>query len=484
MAKFSALIALCTAIACAQVAAAAPQPMGADDARVLLNRAGFGASEQEIQTFAALPRAQAVERLLSDTRTEAQTPPPAWSENFVRPHLKEMSIEERKAFQREQIEKGLELRGWWYREMLSTPSPLTEKMTLFWHNHFTSSQQKVKSPVLMYRQNALLRRYALGNFGELLHAVAKDPAMIVYLDNVSNRKGKPNENFAREVMELFTLGEGHYSEQDVKESARAYTGWGIDRDSGNFRFYRFAHDDGVKTLLGKSGRFDGDDVLDILLQQPQTAEFIAAKLWREFISPTPQEKAVYRIAAVFRDSGYDIKVAVRAVLMSDALYARENRGALVKSPVEFLVGTVHTFNIPVSDARPLALGGRQLGQDLFGPPNVKGWPGGEYWINSQTLLARKQILERLFRAEEMPGTQNMAARMNDGNGRAAMMRSLMAMHFERAPWLKSFPATDPLRRAAIERAVLPIAPVQASNAPSDSLKFVRDLALDPTFQLK
>lgn len=471
-------------LSCANLAGAAP-PMGMDEARVLLGRTGFGATAVELRSVAALPRAQAVERLLSEVRTQAQTPPPEWTDRFVRPPRKQMSEAERKAFQREQIEKGVALRAWWYREMLTTPSPLTERMTLFWHNHFTSSQQKVKSPVLLYRQNVLLRRHALGNFSELLRAIAKDPAMLVYLDNVSNRKRQPNENFAREVMELFTLGEGHYSENDIREAARAFTGWSIDRDTGAFRVYRMAHDDGVKSVLGRSGRFDGDDVLDILLAQRRTAEFITAKLWREFISPTPQDKEIQRIAAVFRDSGYDIKAALRAVLTHDALYAPDNRGTLVKSPVEFLVGTIRTFAIPVAEPWPLVLAGRQLGQDIFGPPNVKGWPGGDYWINSQTLLARKQIVERLFRADEMPvvGTASMRP-ADDGDRRRRAMQALMEMRFDHARWLRAFPDDETRRRAEIERLVLPVAPLTASTASSDQLAFVRDLVLDPTYQLK
>lgn len=466
--------------------AATPEPpMGADEARVLLGRAAFGATEAELRSFAVLPRTQAVEWLLSDARTQAQTPPPEWTDRFVRPPRKQMSEAERKAFQREQIEKGVALRAWWYREMLTTPSPLAEKMTLFWHNHFTSSQQKVKSPVLLYRQNVLLRRHALGNFSELLRAIAKDPAMLVYLDNVSNRKRQPNENFAREVMELFTLGEGNYSENDIREAARAFTGWSIDRDTGAFRVYRMAHDDGVKTVLGKSGRFDGDDVIDILLAQRRTAEFVAAKLWREFISPTPQEKEIQRIAAVFRDSGYDIKVALRAVLTHDALYAPDNRGTLVKSPVEFLVGTMRTFAIRAVEPWPLVLAGRQLGQDIFGPPNVKGWPGGEYWINSQTLLARKQIVERLFRAEEMPVAGAVSMRpTDDGERRRRAMQALMAMRFDHARWLRAFSDDEARRRDEIERLVLPVAPLTASTVPSDQLAFVRNLVLDPSYQLK
>ncbi|MGH8621444.1 MAG: DUF1800 domain-containing protein, partial [Burkholderiales bacterium] len=246
--------------------------LGFDDARHLLNRTSFAAGPAEIEAFAGLTRERAVDRLLSGTGKPAVTAPPAWTgepfESLRR--FRGMSAEERKLAQREMFRKAFELRSWWLTEMLATPSPLTEKMTLFWHNHFVSSQQKVRSPQLMYRQNVLLRRHALGNFGALLHAVARDPAMVIYLDSASNRKGQPNENFAREVMELFTLGEGHYTERDVKEAARAFTGWGVDPERGEFVFRPRAHDDGVKTVLGRTGNLDGDAVLGILLAQPQT----------------------------------------------------------------------------------------------------------------------------------------------------------------------------------------------------------------------
>src|SRR5262245_36755134 len=250
-------------------------PIGFDQARHLLNRTGFAASIDEIQAFAALDREQAADRLLAAGRERAATPPPPWvQEAFLSPRrFRGMTPEERKLAQRDLFQKVVELQSWWLAEMLLTDSPLTERMTLFWHNHFVSSQQKVRSPQLMYRQNALLRAHALGNFGEMLHAVARDPAMVIYLDSASNRKGQPNENFAREVMELFTLGEGNYGEGDIKEVARAFTGWSIDLETGEFLFRPAAHDDDGKTVLGRSGNFDGDAVLEILLGQPQTAEF-------------------------------------------------------------------------------------------------------------------------------------------------------------------------------------------------------------------
>src|SRR5476649_2529554 len=355
-----------------------------------------------------------------------------------------MGEEQRKLAQREQFEKSAELRGWWMTEMLTTPSPLTEKMVLFWHNHFVSSLQKVRSPVLMYRQQLLLRKHALGYFGDMLHDVSKDPAMVVYLDNASNRKGQPNENFAREVMELFTLGEGNYSEQDIKEAARAFTGWSIAPDSGEFMSRALSHDDGVKTVLGRSGNFDGDAVLEILLAQPQTAEFIVAKLWREFVSPTPDAAEVKRIARMFRDNRYNIKVALRALLTSDAFYAPQNRAVLIKSPVELVVGTLRQFRFETGEVTPFLLASRQLGQDLFAPPNVKGWPGGDAWINSASLLQRKQLLERLFRAQEMRQPLMAMSRAAGDNlkgigklddGKERLVRAMMDIHFDGDKWL-------------------------------------------------
>src|SRR5258706_9423752 len=274
--------------------AAQAAPIGYEGARHFLNRTGFGATDAEVRKFAALERNQAVDRVLATARREPSVQPPAFVDATFEPfyRIKQMSAEERKAGDRRLFEQGFELRAWWLREMIATPSPLSERMTLFWHGHFATSQQKVRANQLMYRQNALLRREALGNFATLLHAVAKDPAMLVYLDNAGSRMQAPNENFAREVMELFTLGEGRYTEQDVKEAARAFTGWSLDRETGQYLFRPGVHDTDSKTVLGRSGDLDGDAVLEILLAQPSTADFVAAKLWREFVSPNPDPREV------------------------------------------------------------------------------------------------------------------------------------------------------------------------------------------------
>jgi uncharacterized protein (DUF1800 family) len=501
-------------------AASSSNALSYDDARHLLNRTGFGATEGEIQHSVGLTRERAARNLLDGARTTPVNPPPAWTADtgaLRYPRRGESASEaERKVFQQEQVREGLELRGWWVGEMLSTPSPLTERMTLFWHNHFVSSQQKVKLAELMYRQNATLRANALGNFADLLHAIARDPAMVIYLDNAQNRKGSPNENFAREVMELFTLGEGHYSEQDVKEAARAFTGWSLDRETGQFVFRRFIHDDGVKTVLGRTGNFDGDQVLDILLQEPATAEFITRKLWREFVSPDPDETAIRRIAQRFRDSRYDIKVALHDLFTSDAFYASENRGVLVKSPIELVVGTLRQFDMKPGEVTPFAVAAAGMGQNLFAPPNVKGWPGQETWINASTLLARKQFLERLFRGDEA------SARMQaGGNGQGAvtadsgmtgalprqaiqpqgaldpdkarqirfmraMERGVSGVQFESGVWFAQFDASrgTSSRNGAATHFLLATAPQSAPDPGSEPLALVRALVLDAAYQLK
>lgn len=474
-------------------AALAAGPMGFDEARHLLNRTSFAANIDDINAFAKLSREQAAERLLAWTGNKVATPAPDWVNEFMSlRRVRGMREEERKALQREQFQKSFELRSWWLTEMLTTPSPLTEKMVLFWHNHFVSSLQKVKSPALMYRQHMLLRKHAFGYFGDFLHDIARDPAMVVYLDSASNRKGQPNENFAREVMELFTLGEGNYAEQDIKEVARAFTGWSIDPESGGFVFRRPAHDDDVKTVLGRSGNFDGDDVLDILLAQPQTAEYIVAKLWREFVSPTPDPGEINRIARMFRDNRYNIKVALRALLVSDAFYAPQNRAVLIKSPVELIVGTLRQFRFETGETTPFVFVLHQLGQDLFAPPNVKGWPGGEAWINSATLLQRKQLLERLFRAQEMrqqpalmsmnreDGERPKGAGKLGADGRERFMRAMTGIHFDGDKWLSQFKAGDPL----LTRVVLPTDPVNGQLASLQGNELLRQLVLDPVYQLK
>jgi len=456
-------------------------PMGELEARTLLTRTSFSASAAQVQEFSQLSRAQAVDRLLSSAQTQAQSTPPELSSEdrrLIPGGMRQFSEEEKKVIVRQGREQGVALRAWWIKEMLTTTSPFTEKMTLFWHNHFTSSLQKVKSPQLMYRQNLLLHRNALGNFGEMLHAIAHDPAMILYLDNVSNRKGKPNENFAREVMELFTLGEGHYTEQDIRDAARAFTGWGIDHETGDFRFHRMVHDDGSKSVLGETGNLSGDDVLDILLARPETAEFVTRKLWREFISPEPDEAEVRRLAQVFRANHYELKPLMFALLTSDAFYAPQYRATLTKSPVDLMVGTLRQFNLAPADTRTLAFAAQQMGQDLFNPPNVKGWSGGEAWINSSTLLLRKQALEKILRGID--------SGRNDGNDipMPSSSNSMGEMRLDPQHWMAQFSDDVSQRNLQATHLLLatdPVADIPSDTAPSTLL---RGVLLDPVYQLK
>jgi uncharacterized protein (DUF1800 family) len=505
-----AIIAVILSMAAPAADAAIAGALGYDDARHLLNRTGFGATQAEIEHYVGMSREEAAKALLGTARTTTLTPPPAAMFATGPLHYPRRgagaSDEELKMFRQQQVREGLELRGWWIGEMLSTPSPLTERMTLFWHNHFVSSQQKVKLAELMYRQNVTLRAQALGNFGAMLHAVARDPAMIVYLDSAQNRKGAANENFARELMELFTLGEGNYGESDVKEAARAFTGWSLDRERGEFVFRRAVHDYGSKTVLDRTGNFDGDDVIDILLAQPSTAEFVSRKLWREFVSPDPDAAEVKRIAARFRDSGYDIKTALYAVLISDAFYARENRGTLFKSPVDLVVGTLRQFGMHPGDTIPFAVAAAGMGQNLFSPPNVRGWPGQEAWINTSSLLARKQFLDRLMRAEggaaglpqSMPGDTMTASDRTPSPGAAdeteqarrvrlmrAVDRGVRSVQFDSVAWFAQWkaPADAQARNADAVRLLFAVVP-QTPPQGTEPLAMLRELVLDAAYELK
>jgi len=285
------------------------------------------------------------------------------------------------------------LQGLWLYRMLLTARPLRERMTLFWHNHFATSLTKVENPVLMQRQNALLREHALGDFKAMLTAIGKDPAMLVWLDSTANRKARPNENYAREVMELFTLGRGRYTEKDIQEAARAFTGVFVIRD--RYSELPAQHDDGVKTILGKTGRFKGDDLPALLVGQSACAEFLCGKLYRQFVSevdaPTPALLAP--LTKVFRESGYDIAATVGMILRSNLFFDSATRRTRVKSPVELAVGSIRALEIvkPTVSSEALAEACGRMGQTLYAPPSVAGWEGGPSWINTTAMLNRTNL---------------------------------------------------------------------------------------------
>jgi uncharacterized protein (DUF1800 family) len=403
--------------------------MSLQEARHLLLRTGFGAPASEVSRFMELTWEEGVAEILNGVRTEPYLDLPEWMDEQVPDmhELRNLSQEEREKkameIRRTQRQRGQELKSWWYAEMIATDSPLTERMTLFWHNHFTSSLQKVNIPQIIYAQNALFRRNALGNFRLLTHYVAKDPAMILYLDNQTNRRGKPNENFARELLELFTMGEGHYTEDDIRQAARAFTGWHTDRREASFRFRKRQHDYSTKNFLGERGTFNGGDIIDIIMGQDQTALFIVEKLWREFVSDTPDEKEVRALAVILRRSKYEIKPLLTAILTSPHFRSKKNMGTLVKSPAEFMVGTIRTFSVGLDPKflKVLVHTGHSLNQDLLDPPNVKGWPGGTVWINSNTLLVRRQFIERVLRTGS-PSAGGNSTRHADPKLNAAVER--------------------------------------------------------------
>jgi uncharacterized protein (DUF1800 family) len=496
----------------------ADQAMGFDEARHLLSRTSFGPVPQDVQTLSSLDYGAAVDRLLANPRRTALTPAPGW----VNEGLKNVREEQREAVEKLQAakaekkpatgivrpieEQGRELRNWWVEEMLVTDQPFVERMTLFWHNHFTSSLQKVRFAPALYFQNALFRREALGNFAALLKAVARDPAMLIYLDGVRSVARQPNENFGRELLELFTLGEGHYTEADIKAAARAFTGWSIDPNTGAFADHVQQHDGGEKTFLGQTGRFGGDDIIAILLRNPHTAETIVRKLWLEFVSLKPDPEEVKRLAAVFRTGGYEIKPLMRAMLMSPAFRDPANRGGLIKSPVDLIVGSVRVLGLPVPEKTGLVRMMQGLGQVPFDPPNVKGWAGGESWISTYTLLLRQQFLRRMVEAttvSSMEGGAMMGAgrpnrradRKQPAPGDNTMMQQPPQQAGEQRPVegrslrsaggeAKLGPVLAGVDQQMLLRTLLPRAPIDGVDVTSSPGTVVASAMFDSAYQLK
>jgi uncharacterized protein (DUF1800 family) len=370
----------------------------------------------------ALGPDKAVVSLVDYERVPDNTANPTWAKPD--PNRRERILAARKAGEEErrellrqerqaQREHIMELRGWWLQRMAKGPRPFQEKMVLFWHGHFATSVEKVRDAYLMWRQNELFRRLATDNWLRLLVEVAKDPAMLLWLDQAQSRKQHPNENFAREVMELFTLGEGHYTEKDITEAARALTGWSYDRDTQKFVDRPFQHDDGIKTVLGKTGELDGLDVLEQIVAQPQAAMFITAKLWNFFAGQPPSNELTAALAQVFRRSGNNFKPLLHTMFRSEEFYGDTLIRAQVKSPVQWLVGTVRMLEAELPPPQVCWGLTRNLGQDLFAPPNVKGWDGGLTWITTNTLFSRYNEAAVLVQ-----GDTAMMAGMNFGPPKA------------------------------------------------------------------
>lgn len=340
----------------------------------LYRRAAFGASWDVIEAAAALSPVEAVERVFRGQEGLAR-----FESDVIR--LTQGTLESN---------NPRELQGLWMYRLLNSPHPLQEKLTLFWHNHFATSQAKVNSVRLMHRQNDTQRRYALGSFAGLLREMTFDPAMLIWLDSNTNRKGAPNENYAREVFELFSLSPGHYTENDIKEAARALTGWSA-KDEQPF-FNPAEYDAGEKTIFGQKGAFTAGDVVRLALSQPACARFIVRKLFRELINDhdLPPDALIEPLAVEYRLRDYDTGWLVKRMLSSWLFYSDASMHQRIKSPVEFVVGTVRSLGGTVSPLQASEVCA-QLGQSLYFPPNVKGWDGGREWISSTTLLLRQNV---------------------------------------------------------------------------------------------
>ena len=374
----------------------------------LLDRAGFGGTPDDISELAAMSPKQAVDRLVNFQRAAQDG---RLHDFLVQPYVPPLPTDGqtkyqrnlqlffgRVAFDNRQIEAA---RDWWLERMLLSKRPLEEKLTLFWHGHLTTSNAGVYMSNAVIHQNQLFRQHSAGNVGELILAVSKDPAMLRYLNNNANVKGRPNENYARELMELFTLGEGAYTEEDIKEAARALTGWTFAGD-GSFLFRKNQHDSGEKTFLGKTGNFDGTDIVEIIISRQQHARFICTELFRFFVHDEPSDAEVNAMVWTYRVGGNRIRPVLHRLFLSEAFYGDKAIATRIKSPVEYLVSTWKAMGLQrVPQKGRLKTDLAEMGQILFYPPTVEGWEGGRAWITSSTLLARYNLAGRLLLGGEV-----------------------------------------------------------------------------------
>ncbi|HEY8320996.1 MAG TPA: DUF1800 domain-containing protein [Candidatus Baltobacteraceae bacterium] len=403
----------------------------------LMRRAGFGGSPDEIRAMAAMSPAEAVGSLIHFPST-ANMPQPAdvfdpvaylrgqFGNQRPADMTEDQKRERNKGLRMQERQSVLALQAWWLDRMLNSPAPLQEKMALYFHGHFTSAAiQKGVTPPMVLAQNQLFRSNALGNLRELTRGVSKDPAMLIYLDNALNVATHPNENYARELMELFTLGVDHYTENDVRESARAWSGWTVFRRTGEAGFVGTRHDDGTKTFLGKTGNFNGDDIVDIIFEQPQAATFFAGSLLNYFVYNDPEPALVDAVAALIRKHDFELAPVMSTLLRSDVFFSERAYRALVKSPAEFVVGAHKALGLTTLD--PTAQRGmNQMGQILFYPPNVAGWPGGQNWVTSQMVIARQNYVAGLVNSQVMAQSSWLpSVPMTAGPAAAALIASIL-----------------------------------------------------------
>lgn len=422
-------------------------------ARHLLWRAGFGGTAQQIQTLVAWGPEKSVDHLL-DFATGPRDEALAFNKDIMRPATNEERQAQAQAARmrdedtlakfrlaRQNAEQAdrqqmRDVQQWWLKRMIETSRPLEEKLTLFWHGHFATSYRTIENSWHMAQQNAFFRRHAAGNFADLLFGIIRDPAMLAYLNNNTNRKGRPNENLAREIMELFSLGVGEYTEADIKEGARALTGYTFDDDQ--FEFQRNNHDAGTKTILGRTGAMDGDDFVKAILEQPACSRFLATKLYRYFAHDYPTgrrridsaaEIAIRELSNTLRRTRYQLAPALRQLFLSQHFYDPAIRLQQIKSPVQLVVGAVRSLNAPPRDLGVLNEALNMMGQNIFYPPSVKGWDGGRTWINTATMFVRQNTTVFMLTGKRPRGRDPLA---DQQKFEAAALRPALADAFPSA----------------------------------------------------
>jgi len=347
-----------------------------------------------LENWRSMTREQAVDSLLDSVDPVLTVLPGEWIETVRQTRKKRLIFRDGElalSFQRQRNQERQANRRafkqWWVDQILAGNSPVAERLLLFWHNLYATELKSLTRPQLLWWQHISFRENLLGNYHKIVDAIVHDPAMLDYLDNDKNLKGNPNENFARELLELHTLGEGHYSEADIRELARALTGAGIDR-AGNYNFYPDRHDTGRKTVLGHTSNIGPEDVAGLILRQSRTANYLVERLWREFVSSDPDLGVVDKLANNFRLSDYQIRPLIKALLLREEFWKKDNWNTMVQGPVEFLVDLHWRAGVELLPEHKAVNYLRRMGQDVFDPPDVAGWPGGISWIDSSGLLAR------------------------------------------------------------------------------------------------
>lgn len=387
-------------------------------------RSGFGASINMINKSVQLPLSYTLKEIFLNSENYSEISLEDKSEsalnNFRNNDRKEISQEEKQNFRMQSRENLRDLNIIWIEKMSEDKAQLREKMTLFWHGHFAC-----RTPVAYFamKQNNTLRKNALGKFGDLLMEISKDPAMLQFLNNQQNKKSSPNENFARELLELFSIGRGNYSEKDVKEAARAFTGWGFN-GKGDFRFRKRFHDYDEKIFSGKRGDFSGEDIIKIIIENKKTSDFITEKIYRYFVNDKINKERVKLLSKEFYESEYDINKLMKHIFSADWFYDNENIGEKIKSPVELIVSIKRNFRTEFKNPLPLINLQKEMGQILFNPPNVAGWPGGRNWIDTSSLMYRMNLGEIAIQSGKNSSTDKLNQDKNQSRGIDKMFKNL------------------------------------------------------------